>query len=153
MSFSHPSGTRGATMPHGPVMRLVNRIATRRVRRTGGQSMGFDLLVLHTVGRKSGEERSTPLARFNAPDGSWFVVASANGSADNPAWYLNMAAHPDQVSIELDGQRFPVDVEELHGDDRARAWDQITREIPRFTKYEERTDRLIPVVRLKRRSH
>lgn len=151
MSFSHPRGTRGRAMPRGPVMRLVNKLATRRVRGTGGQAMGMDLLVLHTVGRKSGEERTTPLARFSAPDGGWYVVASANGAVENPAWYLNMAAHPDRVSVELDGQRFPIDAEELHGDDRAAAWDLITREVPRFTKYEEKTDRLIPVVRLRRR--
>ena len=108
MSFSHPRGTRGGAMPRGPVMRLVNKLAARHVRRTGGQAMGMDLLVLHTVGRKSGEERTTPLARFSAPDGGWYVVASANGAVENPAWYLNMAAHPDRVSVELDGQRYTI---------------------------------------------
>ena len=65
--------------------------------------MGFDALVLVTVGAKSGEERRIPLGWFPGPDGSWLVVAAAAGAPKNPAWYYNLKAHPDDVSIEVPG--------------------------------------------------
>jgi len=51
----------------------------------GGQVMGFNALLLTTVGRKTGTERTTPVGWFPGKDGSWLIVASANGAAGNPA--------------------------------------------------------------------
>ncbi|UZN03643.1 nitroreductase/quinone reductase family protein [Cellulomonas sp. S1-8] len=154
MSFHTPTGTRGARFPlPAPVVRLVNRFTARRVRSTGGRALmgGMDVLVLTTVGAKSGEERSTPLAWFPGGDGTWLVVASAAGQVRNPAWFHNLAAHPDRVRIELDGQRIDVTAEQLHDDERARAWADLTAAGPQFGKYAEATDRELPVVRLRRR--
>ena len=147
MSFTHPTGTRGAKQP-GRTFRWMNRLIMGRARRTEGKTMGMNLLVLTTVGRKSGQERQTPLAWFPGPDGSWLVVASANGAPANPAWYLNLAAHPDQVTVEQAGRKVAVTAEELHGADREQAWQQIKAAADNFRKYEQTTDRLLPVIKL-----
>ncbi|MGI5191267.1 nitroreductase/quinone reductase family protein [Promicromonospora sp. CA-289599] len=147
MSFTHPTGTRGAKQP-GRTFRWMNRLLMGRARRTEGKTMGMDLLVLTTVGRKSGQERQTPLAWFPGPDGSWLVVASAGGAPANPAWYLNLAAHPDQVTVEQAGRKVAVTAEELHGAEREQAWQQIKDAADNFRRYEQITDRLLPVIRL-----
>lgn len=116
--------------------------------RGGRQPSGFAALVLTTVGRKTGAERSVPVGYFPGPGGSWLIVASAAGATGNPAWYYNLAAHPDQVQIEVDGRKIPVTAEQLHGADREQAWQQIITAAPRFTKYQVKTDRELPVIRL-----
>jgi deazaflavin-dependent oxidoreductase (nitroreductase family) len=151
MSFTHPTGTRGAKQP-GRGFRWMNRLVMRRARRTEGKTMGMNLLVLTTVGRKSGQPRQTPLAWFPGLDGSWLVVASAAGAAANPAWYLNLAAHPDQVTVEQGGRKVAVTPQELHGAERAAAWARITAEAENFRRYEQATDRQIPVIRLRPRA-
>jgi deazaflavin-dependent oxidoreductase (nitroreductase family) len=150
MSFSHPRGTYGAGMPTGPLMRWTNKLAAWRARRASGSTMGMRLLVLTAVGRTSGEPRSTPLAWFPDGDG-WLVVASAGGDATNPGWYRNVAAHPDEVTIELGGETIPVTATELHGEERTVAFERIKASAKQFADYESKTDRQIPVVRLTRR--
>jgi deazaflavin-dependent oxidoreductase (nitroreductase family) len=151
MSFDTHAGTRGARQPPGPLLRWVNKAAARRIRRTGKMS-GLDAVVLTTVGRKSGLERSNPVGWFPADDGSGLIVASAAGAARNPAWYHNIAAHQDQVKIELSGRTIPVTAEQVHGAERAEAWRQITAAAPRFAGYQGKTDREMPVIRLTPRS-
>jgi len=68
--------------------------------------------------------------------------------ARNPAWYYNIAAHPDEVQIEVDGRTIPVTAKQLHGPERDEAWQQITTAAPRFAQYELKTDRVMPVIRL-----
>ena len=146
--FNATNGTHGARQPGGAFMAWFNRRMARKIRGKGGKAMGLDPLLLITVGAKSGEVRETPVARFAGPDGSWFVVASANGAARNPSWYYNIAAHPDQVRIVVNGVETAVTAEQLHDQDRAAAWQQITAAQPRFAKYETKTDRDIPVIKL-----
>ena len=149
MTFSTPNGTRGARQPRaGRLMRWFNGWNMKRIRSKGGKIMGMDALVLTTVGRKSGAERSSPVAYFPDGDNAWLIVASANGAAKNPAWYHNIAAHPDQVRVEMAGRRVNVSAEQLHGQAREEAWRRIKQDLPRFAKYEEQTDREIPVIRL-----
>ncbi len=114
--------------------------------------MGFDALVLTTVGARSGAERVNPVGWFPGRDGSWLIVAPAAGAAGNPAWYYNIAAHPDKVQIELEGRKIPVTAEQLHGTEREEAWRQITAAAPRFAGYQRKTDRELPVIRLVPRS-
>ena len=108
----------------------------------------FDALVLVTVGRKSGEERKSPLGWFPGGDDSWLIVAAAAGAPKNPGWYYNLAANPDRVRIEIPGRTVAVTAEQLHGAERAAAWEQITTAAPQFAKYQEQTDRELPVIRL-----
>lgn len=152
MSFDTHAGTRGARQPAGPVVRWVNKLAAGRIRRKGGKFMGFNALILTTVGRKSGAERTNPVGWFPGKDGSWLIVASAAGAQANPAWYYNIAAHPDQVQIEVEGRRVPVVAEQLHGAERTEAWQQIVATAPRFGQYQQKTDRELPVIRLVARS-
>jgi deazaflavin-dependent oxidoreductase (nitroreductase family) len=152
MSFDTRAGTRGARQPSGPFFRWLNKVMSRRLRRKGGMMMGFNALVLTTVGAKSGARRTNPVGWFSGQDGSWLIVASAAGAARNPAWYYNIAAHPDEVQIEVDGRTIPVTAEQLHGAERDEAWQQITAAAPRFAQYEQKTDRVLPVIRLEPRS-
>jgi deazaflavin-dependent oxidoreductase (nitroreductase family) len=152
MGFDTPAGTRGGRQPAGFAARWGNKLMAGRVRRGRARFLGFNALVLITIGAKSGAERTTPVGWFPGPDGSWLIVASAAGAKGNPAWYYNIAAHPDQVQIEVEGQKVPVTAQQLHGADRAAAWQQITTAVPRFAKYQVKTDRELPIIRLVRRS-
>jgi deazaflavin-dependent oxidoreductase (nitroreductase family) len=114
---------------------------------------GIQCLVLSTIGSKTGTERETPVGWFPGNDGSYLIVASAAGAARNPAWYYNLAAHPDRVKIETgDGRKILVTAQELHGAERQEAWQQITTAVPRFAGYQDKTDREMPVIRLTPRS-
>ncbi len=155
MSFDTRAGTRGARQPGtgGPIGRWLTKRAINRIRRKGKMpGLGFNALVLTTIGRKSGVERKTPVGWFPGKDGSWLIVASAAGGAKNPAWYHNIAAHPDKVQIETAGRKTPVVAEQLHGAEREQAWRQITAAVPRFAQYQQKTDRELPVIRLVPRS-
>jgi deazaflavin-dependent oxidoreductase (nitroreductase family) len=154
MAFDTQAGTRGARQPRAGLMyQLVNKMAASRIRRTGKMTgLGFNALILTTVGAKSGAERTNPVGWFPGNNGSWLIVASAAGAARNPAWYYNIAAHPGQVKIELNGRTIPVTAEQLHGAERDQAWQQITAAAPRFAGYQRKTDRELPIIRLTPRS-
>jgi len=152
MSFDTRPGTRGARQPSGRLALWFNKLAARRIRRKGGKMMGFNALILTTTGRKSGLERTSPVGWFPGQDGSRLIVASAAGAPGNPAWYYNIAAHPDQVQIEVEGRTLAVTAEQLHGAERAQAWEQITAAAPRFDQYQHKTDRELPIIRLVPRS-
>src|SRR5215469_3995186 len=148
MSFDTPAGTRGGRQPRaGLILRLINKNAASQFRRKG-KMLGFNGLILTTVGARSGAERTSPVGWWPGPDGSWLIVAAANGGARNPAWYHNIAAHPDNVQIQVDGRRIGVTAEQLHGPERAQAWQQIAAATPRFAQYQDKTDRELPVIRL-----
>jgi deazaflavin-dependent oxidoreductase (nitroreductase family) len=148
MSFDTPAGTRGARQPSGPFFRWMNKVMSHRLRRKGGRMMGFNALILTTVGAKSGAKRTNPVGWFPGQDGTWLIVASAAGAARNPAWYYNIAVHPNEVQVEMDGRTIPVTAEQLHGAERDEAWQQIAAAAPRFAQYEQKTDRVLPVIRL-----
>jgi len=121
----------------------------RRVHRlTGNKMSGQPLLYLHTIGAKSAQARTSAVMAFAEGQDCWLVVASRGGSAGHPSWLYNIAAHPDRVEVEIAGRRRAVRAETLSGEERAAAWERITRTQPRFTGYEHKTDRQIPVVRL-----
>jgi deazaflavin-dependent oxidoreductase (nitroreductase family) len=152
MSFDTTAGTRGGRQPGGFAFRWGNKLMAGRVRKGRAKFLGFNALVLTTVGRKTGIERTTPVGWFPGPDGSWLIVASAAGAKGNPAWYYNLAAHPDQVQIEIDGRKVPVTAEQLHGAEREQAWQQVITAAPRFVQYQVKTDRELPIIRLTPRS-
>ncbi|HMZ15305.1 MAG TPA: nitroreductase family deazaflavin-dependent oxidoreductase [Nitrospira sp.] len=150
MTFNTPSGTRGVSQPgfFTRFLKLFNKYSAGRIRKTG-KFGELPSLVLTTVGSKSGLERKTPLAYFPADGGGWLIVASYAGAAKNPAWYYNLAAHPDQVSIEFGGRTESVVAEQLHGSERDAAWRQIVAASQRFADYQDKTDRPLPVIRLR----
>lgn len=73
----------------------------------------FDVLVLTTIGHRSGVRRTSQVCWFPGKDGSWLIVAAEGGTRVNPAWYYNIAAHPDEVQIEIDGRTVAVTAEQL----------------------------------------
>ncbi|WP_435070645.1 nitroreductase/quinone reductase family protein [Amycolatopsis thermoflava] len=130
--------------------RRMNARTVTRIRRKGGRMMGMEVLILHTTGRRSGQPRETPVTWFADGD-DWLLVASGGGNR-NPDWYANLMARPDRAAIELSGpDRVPVKPQRLEGADRARAWQRIVAAQPRYDKYQRKSDREYPVVRLTRR--
>jgi deazaflavin-dependent oxidoreductase (nitroreductase family) len=150
VGFDTRAGTRGARAPRasGRFSRWVGQWMSRRHRRKGYTFMGMDVLFLTTIGKQTGTRRETPLAWFSDGDDAWLIVASAGGSARNPDWYSNIAAHPDQVWIELPQRTLRVAPEQLEGACREECWKRIIQAQPRYAKYQEKTDRLLPVIRL-----
>lgn len=144
-----PAGTRGTKAPpSGPVARGMMAVVRRIHKLTGNKMSGQPLLYLHTVGAKSGQPRTAAVMAFAEEDDSWLVVASRGGTASHPSWLYNIAAHPDRIEVEIDGRKVAVAASALSGEDRARAWERITATQPRFSGYEAKTDREIPVMRL-----
>ncbi|RJO69081.1 nitroreductase family deazaflavin-dependent oxidoreductase [Nocardia panacis] len=151
MSFHKiPNGTRGGRpMPSNPLTHLMMRGMQRLHRWQGDRFQGMDLLYLTTIGAQSGQERHVTISRVADGDG-WLVAASYAGAVKNPAWYNNVAAHPDRVWVEFGGEKFRVNVEQLEGEARERAWQKMGTAVPRYFGYEQKTDRTIPVLRLTR---
>jgi deazaflavin-dependent oxidoreductase (nitroreductase family) len=94
--------------------------------------------------------RPTPTGRFQDGEGGWLVAATLAGAAQHPAWFLNMAKHPDDIWLEVGDERLKVRGESLEGPERAEALARIATIAPRYGTYQEKTDREIPIVRLTR---
>ena len=126
----------------------------RAYRETDGErgyhwKKGTTILLLTTKGRKSGEERTHALI-FRDVDGDAVIVASKGGHPQHPAWYLNMQAHPDAVEVQIKDDVFRARPRAAEGDERERLWDAMVEVWPDYAKYQEKTDREIPVVVLER---
>jgi deazaflavin-dependent oxidoreductase (nitroreductase family) len=133
------------------MQRKANGRMVRKIRRGRGTFMGMDVLILTTVGRRSGQPRETPVAWFAGDEDGWLIVASGGGS-QHPDWHANLMAHPDRASIDLPGHgAVPVTPHVLDGAERERAWQLIAAAQPRIAKYQSKSDRRYPVVRLTRR--
>jgi len=133
------------------MQQTMNARMNRKIRRGRGDFMGMEVLILNTVGSRSGQPRETPVAWFADGADSWLVVASGGGSR-HPDWHVNLMAHPDRASIELPGRdTLPVAPHLLDGADRAQAWQRIAAAAPRIAKYQSKSDREYPVVRLTKR--
>ncbi|MEU9347679.1 nitroreductase family deazaflavin-dependent oxidoreductase [Streptomyces sp. NPDC048278] len=112
----------------------------------GGGFDGAPLLLLHTVGARSGTPRINPMMYL--PDqGRYLVFASKAGSDRNPDWYYNLLAHPD-VQIEVGDAIRSVHAVVLQGDERDEAFAEQARRYPGFAGYQSKTERIIPVVAL-----
>lgn len=114
--------------------------------RLGGQFEGAPVLLLHSKGARSGEERVSPMM-YMADGQRYLVFASAAGADRNPAWYHNLVAHPD-ARIEVGDDLIEVRAVELHGDERDRMYAMQASRYPGFADYERKTTRTIPVLAL-----
>jgi F420H(2)-dependent quinone reductase len=117
-------------------------------RASGGRLLGsYDgnpVLLLHHVGRRSGEERVTPLLYL--PDGDDLViVASMGGTPKHPAWFHNLRDNPD-TDVEVGRERRAVRARVADPEERARLWPRLVEHYPAFASYQARTEREIPVV-------
>ena len=113
--------------------------------RVGGNFEGAPVLLLHTTGAKSGEERVHPMMYQDLGDGSVAVFASKAGAPDNPAWFHNVKAHPD-VTAEIGPETRAFRARTAAGDERERIWTKQKADYPGFADYETKTTREIPVV-------
>jgi deazaflavin-dependent oxidoreductase (nitroreductase family) len=117
--------------------------------KVGGNFEGAPLLLLHSTGAKSGEERVSPMMYL--PDGDRFLVFASKAGADtNPDWYHNLKAHPE-ARIELGDDTIDVIAEELPRAERDAKYAVQAALYPGFADYEKKTDRVIPVLALTRR--
>ncbi|MEA2468417.1 MAG: hypothetical protein QOJ57_2543 [Thermoleophilaceae bacterium] len=105
-------------------------------------------LILTTKGRKSGEERKTPLI-YQEHDGDYLVVASKGGADKPPAWYLNLEENPD-VQVQVKGDRFPARARTAGPEEKPEMWRKMAATWPAYDDYQKKTDREIPVVVLER---
>ncbi len=117
--------------------------------KVGGAFAGAPLLLLHTVGARSGQERVNPMM-YQDLGGAVAVFASKGGAPTNPAWYYNVVAHPD-VTAEIGTDVRPFRARVARGEERERIWSKQKRDYPGFATYESKTDREIPVVVLEPR--
>jgi deazaflavin-dependent oxidoreductase (nitroreductase family) len=133
-------------------MNDFNQELITEFRANGGSVTGYfagaPLLLLTTVGAKSGERRTTPLV--HTMDGDRFVVlASKGGAPTNPAWFHNLVANP-VATIEKGDEKFDVRAVVAEGDERDRLFDAQASLMPNFAEYQRKTSRRIPVVVLER---
>ena len=112
--------------------------------KVGGPFEGGTLLLLHTVGAKSGKPRVNPVAYQDLGDGV-AVFASKGGAPTNPDWYYNLVANP-QVSAEIGTQTLPFVARVAEGAERDRIWTAQKSANPGFADYESKTTRQIPVI-------
>jgi deazaflavin-dependent oxidoreductase (nitroreductase family) len=112
--------------------------------RVGGAFDGMPLLLLHHTGAKSGKSRINPLA-YQSDDGRYVVFASKAGAPTNPDWYHNLKAQPN-VTIEVGTDTLEVVASEATGEERERLYRTQAERIPQFSEYEQRTERVIPVI-------
>lgn len=114
--------------------------------KVGGPFDGAPMLLLHSVGAKSGKERVHPLVYLQV-NGSYAIFASKGGAPTNPDWYHNVRANPE-VTIELGDETKKVRARVLQGAEREPIWTQQKELMPGFADYERKTSREIPVIML-----
>ncbi len=114
----------------------------------GGPFEGATLLLLHTVGAKSGQPRLSPLAYLTI-DGKMIIVGSYAGAPNNPAWVHNLRANP-QARIEIGTDTYDVVARELRGDERDATWQKVVEYSEVFAGYQANTTRTIPLFELTR---
>jgi len=109
---------------------------------------GRPIILLTTVGAKSGKLRKTPLMRVEH-EGQYAVVASKGGAPEQPQWYWNLVANP-RVELQDGADRADYLAREATGDERATWWARSLETWPAYAEYQTKTDRLIPVFVLSR---
>jgi F420H(2)-dependent quinone reductase len=109
---------------------------------------GRPIVLITSVGAKSGKLRKTPLMRVEH-NGEYVAVGSLGGSPTNPVWVHNLRAHP-HVELQDGDQRHDYTVRELDGDERAVWWERAVQAFPPYAGYQRKTKRKIPVFLLTR---
>ena len=112
--------------------------------KVGGQFEGAPLLLLHTVGARTGQPRVNPMMYRRVPEG-YAVFASKGGAPANPDWYHNLLAHP-RVTAEIGTETAEFLARVAGGDERERIWTAQKAAYPGFADYERNTSRQIPVI-------
>lgn len=109
----------------------------------GTELKGRPVILLTTVGAKTGKIRKTPLMRVEH-DGEYAVVASLGGAPKHPVWYYNIVANP-RVELQDGAVTKDYDSREVFGDEKATWWERAVATWPDYADYQAKTDRQIPV--------
>ena len=110
-----------------------------------GSKLGTQtILLLHTIGRKSGQDRVIPIAYFDYED-HYLIVASNWGKERQADWYLNLKQHP-QAKLEVKGKVLSVTAREAQGDEYGNLWKFATEHHPGYLEYQKMTTRHIPIM-------
>jgi deazaflavin-dependent oxidoreductase (nitroreductase family) len=109
----------------------------------GGELQGRPVIVLTSVGAKTGKIRKTPLMRVEH-EGTYAVVASLGGAPEHPVWYHNLKAHP-HVELQDRATKRDYTAREVSGDEKAEWWERAVETWPDYAKYQTKTERQIPV--------
>ncbi len=117
--------------------------------RVGGYFEGQTILLLHTVGRRTGRHRVNP-AVYLLDDDRFVILATKGGAPTNPHWYHNLMAHPE-VEIEVGTETIPVRAVEIQDErEREALYARQVERVPGFAEYPKRTNRRIPIIALER---
>lgn len=106
---------------------------------------GIPIIIVTMRGAASGKVRKIALMRVEH-EGAYALIASKGGAPDNPDWYRNLLAHPDEVLVQDGPEPFRVSVREVEGDERDAWWQRSVGVFAPYADYQERTERLIPVL-------
>lgn len=109
---------------------------------------GVPTLIVTTTGRKTGEERKSPLI-YQIVDGNAVIVASKSGAPSHPGWYFNLQADPE-VGVQVKADKYTARARTAEGEERTKLWDALAKVWPLYNEYQKKTDREIPVVVLER---
>lgn len=127
-----------------PIHIFLYRMSQGRV---GGRVASLPILLLITIGRKTGKTRTMPLGYMQ--DGDRYVIIGSNGGANShPGWYFNLKNNP-QTTIEIKGEKRSVTAEIITGEERSRLWQQLIAISPQYETYQKSTTREIPLVGLR----
>ena len=132
------AGFKFLNATHKAVLRLTGGRYPRRL-------LGMAAVELHTIGRKSGERRSTMLTSPISDERRVVLVASRGGDENNPQWYKNLSANPD-VEITIDGETRQLRARTASTEEKTALWPDIVKAYKGYASYQQRTDRDIPVV-------
>ncbi|MDQ3695427.1 MAG: nitroreductase family deazaflavin-dependent oxidoreductase [Chloroflexota bacterium] len=116
--------------------------------KVGGMFANSPLMLLTSMGAKSGRERTSPLV-YTTDGDRMVVIASKGGAPTHPDWYHNLVANPT-ATIELPGERFQVRARRAEGEERQRLYDAQAALMPNFAEYQRNTTREIPLFILER---
>ena len=116
--------------------------------KVSGQFEGVPLLLLTTVGARSGLMRTNPLAYFADGD-RYLIIASYAGAPVNPPWFYNLKANPE-VEVEVGTERFKARAQEIDEPQRTEVYRKVAEAAPVFAEYQSNTTRTIPVIVLQR---
>jgi deazaflavin-dependent oxidoreductase (nitroreductase family) len=138
-----PPGTLGARVANlvGRVNVVVYRLSRGRL---GGKMQDAPVLILHTVGRKSGKKRALPLL-YLADGAELVLVASRGGSDAMPAWYLNLM-DMESAEVEIKGERTTMRPRRATPEEKAEYWPKLNAIYSHYEDYQQRTSRDIPVI-------
>ena len=133
------------------LMKVIGIMHTSLYKMSGGKltrnMRGSEVVLLTTMGRKSGKQHTTPL--FGLADGeNWTVIASQGGHPEHPNWYLNLRDNPD-VTLQVGSETMRMRAETAEGTERERLWKNMAAMYDGYDEYQKLTTRVIPVVVLK----